>query len=642
MSERSNLIKIPLSDLEGLVNIITGEMKEVSIHTTMNMHSGELDAISSVTSTVNRAKKQTLSYLSVATNIDNTGLLMAEGINKVSLVIHRAFLLATRVSQLYDEASNRDILSQDMGASSERTAESEDKLLTSSAVLAYTAASYVVHELINYRESELESIQIEPMELPAFLGRPSATRRALMFYYIANLEKSGKVKNENDFIKMTIVFFQSVMDAIEQRIDAFNHTEIFTNVSYQLEGSKFATSGFEANVPGHIVHTEVNEVRWDQVVGNEGSKHACLKSIFGLMCYDPVTKSNPMKDLGGFARFEMKYGDPGTGKSMEIAAMATDLGERCGELGLKFLYHPFPQDIIDTFQGGSGQRAKAWFKPILHLHDHLIFASIDDAESNFQNRSDQGVSSGVKEVISVALTSIEGATAIDKGNNLIYMYTNLPGIIDPAVKSRVQKSTHMAGAVTMNDYMDLDYICLIKPFEELMPGFIDITPPKNYKYMSDQNLAEGIKAEYASRQKSDVEFISQMIDDAKKLYHPKSADFFGYMDEVMSKKFIYRARGKRNIQSAVKTRLFDFETPDTWMSDADVFFKQDYDTKKGMIIEKMREFLGGKSFADIYQEETIFYYSNLARIADEEFERRVEAGVEQRRLAEAVEKRLRA
>ncbi len=43
-----------------------------------------------------------------------------------------------------------------------------------------------------------------------------------------------------------------------------------------------------------------------------------------LLCYDPVSKRNPMKDLGALTMTKLTYGKPGTGKSMEIAAIARD------------------------------------------------------------------------------------------------------------------------------------------------------------------------------------------------------------------------------------------------------------------------------------------------------------------------------
>ena len=636
MSEKSNLIKIPLVDLEGPGEIVAGDMKSISFKTTMNMSPGGSDPVSAVASTF-RAREQTLSYLNVATNVGNTGLLMAEGINKVSLIIHRAFSLGIRVSQLYDEASNRDVLNQDMGASSDRTAEADDKLLTSSAVLAYTTAFYVVHELINYRESELESIQIEPMELPAFLGRPSSTRRALMFYYVANLEKSGKVKNENDFIKMTIVFFQSIMDAIEKRIDALSYTEIFTNVSYQLEGSEFSTSGFEQILPGHVTHVEFNRVDWGEIVGNAESKHSARRSIMGLMCYDVATKQNPMKDLGGFSRTKLTYGPPGTGKSMEIAAISTELYDRCKDLNIPYLFHPFPDNIVSTYQGGSAERAIAWFHPILHDPKRIIFAPIDDAENNLQNRVAQGVSAGVKEIVGVFLRSMEGAYAVDYGNNLVNMYTNNEEMLDPAVLSRVQSRTFMGGAETFEDFMDQDHLGIIKHFSEVSPDFLDLKNPESYKYMSAQVLSDKIGDAYAAKSISNVDKVADAIERTAKKYGRNTPEFFAYLDVEIKKEYpSYTSRDKRNIQSAVKTRAMDFDLPSEWLNDHDLFFTKDYDTKKFMILEAQKSFLKGMKLSDIFFQETVFYFDNLAKIADKVFQRKVQAGIEEYKIRLAV------
>ena len=47
-------------------------------------------------------------------------------------------------------------------------------------------------------------------------------------------------------------------------------------------------------------------------------------------------------------------------------------------------------------------------------------------------------------------------------------------------------------------------------------------------------------------------------------------------------------RAIKNITDAVKVRAMDFELPDEWMEEPDLFLFRDYDTKKAMI-EELRQ-----------------------------------------------------
>ncbi len=641
MSEKSNLYKVDHESLKEFSRIVDGFMKKTDWKSAKssfaNTSSSNLDVAHSV---MTGGKEETISIANFAINISKKGFAMTEGVNKAYLTVREAFMLGSKISELFDKASNLDVMQKERGLSQQRQSEFREKATTSAAIMAFVSAYYVVHELSNYKDNELESIHMEFEGIPELsLVNSSMARKCVLFYYGSYLEKSGKVHDELTFLKMTLLYFQAIIDEIKAKENAFKYIEIFKSSGYKLEDSEFSIQGFEFSLPGHTSHVEFNRVEWGDIVGNVESKHSAKRSIMGLMCYDPTTQRNPLKDLGGFFRTKLVYGPPGTGKSMEIAAIASELSDRCKELGIPFLFHPFPDNIVSTYQGGSAERAIAWFNPILNDPKHIIFAPIDDAENNLQDRSSQGVSAGVSEVVGVFLRMTEGAYAIDRGNNLINLYTNLPEKIDKAVLSRVQGRTHMAGAKTEEDFLDQDYIGLIKPIEKLIPGFTDFSTPKSYKYMSAQSLTEKIKEEYERKSTSKVELIAEILEKARKKHEENSPEFFAYLDTQIASKFIYTSRDKRNIQSAVKTRIFDFDFPDEWLNDPLIFFKKDYDEKKSMIIDLIRSSLQGKSFVDIYLEEAVFYFDNLAQISNKDFERKVEQTIDHMRIQAEARRR---
>jgi energy-coupling factor transporter ATP-binding protein EcfA2 len=80
-----------------------------------------------------------------------------------------------------------------------------------------------------------------------------------------------------------------------------------------------------------------------------------------LMAYDFDRKLNPFAELGGFIFTFMGDGAPGTGKTTLIQMMAGLLNDYCQQGGgLPFRYQNFSIDQIDSYQGKSGQNAKAF------------------------------------------------------------------------------------------------------------------------------------------------------------------------------------------------------------------------------------------------------------------------------------------
>ncbi|MCP4695501.1 MAG: AAA family ATPase [Gammaproteobacteria bacterium] len=640
-SSQGSYFKITDEELNEHSRMVDALLKEVRWKS--NKLAGPADAkhLDVVHSMMTGGQEIKLSYANIALNIGKLGWAMPEGVNKTYIVVRNGLRIGARVAQLYEKASNLDVMKKERGQSQARQLEFRKKMNTASAVGVFTAACYIVYELSQYRVEEIDSVKMEFENIPELdLTTPIHARNCMLFYYTAYLERSGKVHNELDFIKMTLLYFQGIIDEIKTKADALEYTELFTSKQYKLEHSEFSVSGFEVNMPGQVTSVEFNKVYWNQIVGNTASKHSARRTIQALMCYDPETRANPMADLGGFAKTKCTYGPPGTGKSMEIAAIATELEERCRELQIPFLFTPFPDNIVSTYQGGSSERMLAWMKP-LQDPAKIIFAPIDDAENNLEERSNPGVSAGVQEVVGVFLRMTEGAYAVDHGNVLINLYTNIPEKIDKAVLSRVQSRAHMGGAERLEDFYDQDHIGMLQKFEELAPGFIDLAPPKSYRYLSAQSVQGQIEAAYETRSTAKVEKIAEIMQGISAQYPTNSHEFFAHLDVAVKKTFpFYTSRDKRNIQSAVKIRLLDFDFPGEWMENPEVFFRKDYDTKKTMLIDAMRQNLKGKSFSDIYLEESVNYFDNLAKIADQDFERKAARLVEDLRVREEAARRM--
>ncbi|MDX1701465.1 MAG: AAA family ATPase, partial [Melioribacteraceae bacterium] len=324
----------------------------------------------------------------------------------------------------------------------------------------------------------------------------------------------------------------------------------------------------------------------------------------------------------------MGYGIPGTGKSMLIAAIATRLKEHSTNLDIPFLFHPMPDTLISTFQGGSAEKMVEWMKP-LQDPTRLIFAPIDDAENNLQERTAQGVSAGVKEVIGVFLRYTEGAYAVNYGNSSIGLFTNLPEMLDKAVISRVQGRFKIDGARTEHDFLDQDHLWWRK-FEETMPDFVNMHDPAAYKYLDDQGLAKNLGEILEQIEKPSEERVLETFEKIDKIHDVNEHMFYASLYKEIQKIFpFFSSRDVRNIQSAVSLRLTDFDLEKDWFENPEIYFKQDYETKFNMLRELMKANMKGLNFSDIRRQEVVRYLDNVATIADTDFKRKVDARVNQ-------------
>jgi hypothetical protein len=259
----------------------------------------------------------------------------------------------------------------------------------------------------------------------------------------------------------------------------------------------------------------------------------------------------------------------------------------------------------------------------------LIFAPIDDAENNLQERTTQGVSAGVKEVIGVFLRYTEGAYAVNYGNSSIGLFTNLPEMLDKAVISRVQGRFKIDGARTEHDFLDQDHLWWRK-LDDTIPDFVNMQGPENYSYLQDQGLAKNMGEILNVVEKPSEDRVHAIYDTVEKQFKINQHLFYANLYKAMQKAFpFFSSRDVRNIQSAISLRLTDFDLEEDWFENPEIYFKKDYDTKFNMLQELMRANMKGLDFSEIRRQEVVRYLDNVATIADTDFKRKVDARVNQ-------------
>ena len=572
-------------------------------------------------------QEDSTSIMKEAVRISDDRMLLSTTVAYVLNSLRDGLCIARHLAKLYEQSSGLETLIQRNKQGSLHQSEQpefHDKLETASAITLFVSAYYTVWRLSEHRAEEVSSINIEFGGIPeVILQRPVLALNSTLYYFGAYLERSGSVRSELELVAMSLRFFERVVQEVQLRKDALGYSDFFTNIHYRLEHTEFLVQGWET-VSGHSVHTvEFNRVEWGEIVANREAKHMFRRFAEQLLCYDPETRRNPILELGGLPSVTMGDGRPGTGKSMLIAATATYLQDMCNLIGRNFLFWPLPENIISTYQGGSAERAVEWFRP-MQDPTKIVFAPIDDAENNLEERTRQGVSAGVREFIGVFLRNTEGAYAVHYGNKLISLFTNIPDQIDKAVLSRIQFRASIDGAKTTDDFIDQDYLWW-KKFDQLLPGFVGMKDPEGYTYLATQkpirSLSEIVQGEYHFQQ----EELKELFDLTSRQFDPEEHRFFGSFYTLVMKKYpFFSSRDLRNIQKAVDARVMDVDFPDQWMTDPEVFFRKDYDSKLLMLRELIKTNLGNLSFAELRLREALNYLETALRINASGRERDIE------------------
>lgn len=549
-------------------------------------------------------------------------------LNEALYALQEALTIGIWLKDSYGDASGLSSLRERKSAlDPTQLREYDSKMHTATAFMLHGIAYRVLFELKPKASDDLSVIKNKFAGIPelSFLS-PIKGISCMLFYYDKYLAHPEIITSDKDVIDFSVVYFEALIAEIQLRRNSLEYTDTLTDRTFKLEDSEFAVSGWENTFEGTAKSVEFNKIQFEQIVGNRDAKHFARRLTERMLSYDFTVQKNPFQELGGFMPVFMGYGIPGTGKSMLIAAIATRLKEHCDNLDIPFLFHPMPDTLISTFQGGSAEKMVQWMKP-LQDPTKLIFAPVDDAENNLQERTAQGVSAGVKEVIGVFLRYTEGAYAVNYGNSSVGLFTNLPEMLDKAVISRVQGRFKIDGARSIPDFVDQDYLWWNK-IDKTMPGFVNMENPKDYTFLSEQGLAKNLGEILDQTEKPTEERVLEIYERVTAQHKDTTHLFYGELYKQIQKTFpFFSSRDIRNIQSAVSLRLTDFDLPKDWFENPELYFKKDYDTKYGMLQELMKGNMKGLNFSDIRRQEVVRYLDNVATIADTDFKRKVERRV---------------
>lgn len=377
-----------------------------------------------------------------------------------------------------------------------------------------------------------------------------------------------------------LAYAEQLMARVRARGETTPRMAAFTGANYRVKADDFPIAGFEAARKARGTTLTMAFKKPEEVVGNAIAKYQAMRLSKMLMAYDFGRRLNPFAELGGFIFTFMGDGAPGTGKTTLIQMMAGLIDGYAKVAGYPFRYQNLSIDNVDSYQGKSGQNAKAFITSVMDPQV-IGFGTIDDIDQVAGKRGERGSSAGQQEITAVLMEAFAGANTVVRGNCTFGMFSNYPENVDDALRQRAGARFLVDGPQSREDYIDILALLL---------GKNHAIPVGDHDLYASQEIRKAVAESFASyalphedglkRVWTDVEGKIGKLDTLAKLGT--------YLKAIQEADKRFTGRAVKNITDAVKVRAMDFELPDAWMETPEVFLHKDYETKKAMITELRR------------------------------------------------------
>jgi len=206
------------------------------------------------------------------------------------------------------------------------------------------------------------------------------------------------------------------------------------------------------------------------------------------------------------------------------------------------------------------------------------FGTIDDIDQLAGKRGDRQSSAGQLEITAVLIESFAGANTVVRGNCTFGMFSNYPENVDDALRQRAGARFLVDGPQTREDYIDILYLLMGKNHD---------IPTGAHEVFSAQEIKTAVAASFEGHARPHEEGLIKVFDQVSEQIggFDTIAKLGTYLKGIQEADDRFTGRAIKNITDAVKVRAMDFELPDEWMEEPDLFLFKDYETKKGMISE---------------------------------------------------------
>jgi energy-coupling factor transporter ATP-binding protein EcfA2 len=536
--------------------------------------------------------------------------------------LRRALAIALAMGEAYAERTGLDVLKRDNlagGLAAERRREFSDLLaaeaLVATAVFA-NAAGFLLAPLAGSAAVEIGAVE-EVLTDNAQLALQGALWE--LDQELATFAGADPAR----LVPVVLAFAEQLMEKVALRAQAAPRLEPFTGASWRVEADDLTIQGFTPARRGRGGALTMQFKKPHQVVGNHIAKYQAMKLAKMLMAYDFERRLNPFAELGGFIFTFMGDGKPGTGKTTLIQMMAGLIHGYCEVAGYPFRYQNFSIDQIDSYQGKSGQNARAFIDNVM---DPAVigFGTVDDIDQVAGKRGDRQSSAGQQEVTAVLMEAFSGANTVVRGNCSFGMFSNYPENVDDALRQRAGARFLVDGPQTRADYIDILALLLGKRHD---------IPLGEHDLYAAQAIERAVAASYDSHGVPHEEGLRAVWDRVAASVGPLDtiAKLGSYLKAIQEADARFTGRAIKNITDAVKVRALDVELPDAWMEEPELFLFRDYETKLGMIGELTRPIT-----VEMVIQEINRYADSEFRYADKSDEAAIETAVrEMGRMEEA-------
>jgi energy-coupling factor transporter ATP-binding protein EcfA2 len=439
---------------------------------------------------------------------------------------------------------------------------------------------------------------------------------------------AAHAQDDARLVATVAAFAESLMEKVALRAQTAPRLEGFKSAAWRVEADDFTVRGFSPASKAKSTTLTMTFKKPNEVVGNHIAKYQAMKLAKMLMAYDFDRRLNPFAELGGFIFTFMGDGAPGTGKTTLIQMMAGLVSEYCGNAGYPFRYQNLSTDNIDSYQGKSGQNAKAFINNIIDP-SVIGFGTIDDIDQLAGKRGDRQSSAGQLEITAVLMESFAGANTVVRGNCTFGMFSNYPENVDDALRQRAGARFLVDGPQTREDYVDILYLLMGKNHD---------IPLGDHEVFEAQAIKKAVAASFESHSRPHEGGLLKVYEAVKdEIGELDTINKLGtYLKGIQEADPRFTGRAIKNITDAVKVRAMDFELPDEWMEEPELFLFKDYETKKAMINE-MRQPIT----VEMVVQEINRYADSEFRYADKSDEVAIENAVrDMQRMAEAKKRYL--
>jgi hypothetical protein len=420
--------------------------------------------------------------------------------------------------------------------------------------------------------------------------------------------------DETRLVAVVAGFAEQLMAKVALRAQTAARAGAFSAGSWRIEADQLTLAGFTPARKAKGSTLTMTFKKPEEVIGNHIAKYQAMRLAKMLMAYDFDRRLNPFAEIGGFIFTFMGDGKPGTGKTTLIQMMAGMLDGYCRVAGYPFRYQNFSIDQIDSYQGKSGQNAKAFIQNVL---DPAVigFGTIDDIDQVAGKRGDRQSSAGQQEVTAVFMEAFAGANTVVRGNCTFGMFSNFPENVDDALRQRAGARFLVDGPQSREDYIDILTLLL---------GKNHAIPLGEHQLYAAQEIRRAVAESFESHGRPKEDGLIRVWDQVAAQLGPLDtlAKIGTYLKAIHQADERFTGRAIKNITDAVKVRAMDFELPDAWMAEPDLFLFKPYDAKTAMIRGLMQPIT-----VDMVVQEINRYADSEFRYADKSDEVAIDAMV---------------